>query len=62
MISKDFESIDSGMRTVKLGDMHLVCPKESAWDVFINGLSSFSDDFMESGRSQGIAEERSFFI
>jgi antitoxin VapB len=32
----------------KVGDMVLLVPKNKAWDVFMEGLSGFSDDFMAS--------------
>jgi antitoxin VapB len=30
----------------KMGDMVLLFPKNKAWDVFMEGLAGFSDDFM----------------
>jgi antitoxin VapB len=30
----------------KVGDMVLLFPKNKAWDVFMEGLAGFSDDFM----------------
>ncbi len=37
----------------KVGDAVLLFPKERAWETFLNGLSSFSDDFLSEGREQG---------
>ena len=31
----------------KVGDMVLLLPKNKAWDVFMQGLAGFSDDFMD---------------
>ena len=36
----------------------LLAPKEAAWDVFLEGLSSFTDDFYEGGREQAVQQER----
>jgi len=30
----------------KVGDLVMLIPKEKAWDVFIDSLNGFSDDFM----------------
>ncbi len=30
----------------KLGDMVLLIPKDKIWDVFVNSLDGFSEDFM----------------
>jgi antitoxin VapB len=34
----------------KIGDAVLLFPKDKQWDMFLTGLLSFSDDFMQSGR------------
>ena len=31
----------------KLGDAVLLIPREKAWEVFLDGLSGFSEDFMK---------------
>jgi len=42
----------------KVGDAVLLFPKERAWETFLNGLSSFSDDFLSEGREQGAPTPR----
>lgn len=42
----------------RLGDAVILIPKESLWQTFTEGLSSFTDDIFECGRDQGIQEER----
>jgi antitoxin VapB len=37
----------------KIGDAVLLVPREKAWEVFLDGLSGFSEDFMKDGREQG---------
>jgi len=38
----------------KIGDSVILFPKERAWETFILGLNSFSDDFLSNGREQGL--------
>lgn len=42
----------------KHGDAVLLIPHEKAWEVFMEGLSSFSEDFMKNGREQGVEQKR----
>lgn len=42
----------------KLGEVVYIFPKTSSWKVFMDGLSSFSDDFMSSRRQQGALQKR----
>ncbi len=42
----------------KLGDVVLLIPKEKLWDTFLNGLNSFSEDFLNDGREQANFEKR----
>ena len=42
----------------QLGAAILLVPKESLWQTFMDGLDSFTDDFFEDGRNQGVQNER----
>lgn len=42
----------------KFGNMVMLVPKEKAWETFLEGLHSFTDDFMADGRDQGVLQER----
>ena len=42
----------------RLGDAVLLLPKDKAWETFIDGLDSFTDDFFSDGRLQDIPVER----
>jgi antitoxin VapB len=42
----------------KVGNTVMLFPKELAWETFLNGLNSFTDDFFEEGRSQSVQEPR----
>jgi len=45
----------------KHGNTVLLIPHEKAWEVFIEGLSDFSEDFMKNGREQGVEQKRERF-
>jgi len=45
----------------KHGDVVIITPQNKAWESFLHGLDSFSDDFMEEGRDQGFNQEREGF-
>jgi antitoxin VapB len=42
----------------KIGDAVVLFPKDRQWDMFLNGLLGFSDDFMLSGRELNEQEDR----
>lgn len=42
----------------KVGNAVMLFPKERAWETFLNGLNSFTDDFFADGRSQGVQAPR----
>ena len=37
----------------KIGNTVMLFPKDQEWETFLEGLNSFSDDFMSEGRFQG---------
>ena len=45
----------------KHGNAVLLIPHEKAWEVFMEGLSGFSEDFMKNGREQGAEQKRERF-
>lgn len=42
----------------QLGNAVILVPKESAWQMFLYGLNSFTNDIFDEERNQGIQEER----
>ena len=42
----------------KLGEAVILMPKASAWEVFMDGINSFTEDFMASGREPEIRTAR----
>ena len=57
-LPKEFRFKDSEVGIARLGEAVMLFPKDSAWGIFLNGLGSFTYDFMENGREQCVAEER----
>jgi antitoxin VapB len=60
-LPKDFQFKGKDVYIQKHGDVVILIPHNKIWDVFLHGLNSFTDDFMESGRDQGVAETRESF-
>lgn len=57
-LPKEFQFVGEEVFIQRHGDAVLLIPHEKAWEVFIEGLSSFSEDFMHEGRDQGEDQER----
>jgi len=51
-----FQTEEVGIQ--KVGESIILYPKESAINTFIEGLNSFSDDFLSEGREHQINKER----
>ena len=57
-LPKDFQFKGDDVLIQKVGDAVILVPHEKSWEVFIQGLDHFSDDFMEHGRNQGVTQKR----
>jgi len=42
----------------RLGQAVMLFPKEASWQVFLNGIYGFTDDFLEGGRESATPTER----
>ena len=40
----------------KVGQTVMLFPKEQNWEIFLEGLKSFTSDFMEGERDQGVQQ------
>ena len=60
-LPKEFQFSGDDVYIQKHGDAVILIPHEKAWQVFLEGLNSFSDDFMSEGRDQGKDQERDSF-
>jgi antitoxin VapB len=60
-LPKDFRFSGDDVIIQRHGDAVILLPHDKAWETFLLGLNSFSDDFMKDGRDQGIDQERESF-
>ena len=57
-LPRDFQFSGDSVIIQKHGDAVILVPKDKAWETFLHGIHSFSDDFMAEGRQQGTDQER----
>jgi len=57
-LPKEYQFAGDDVFIQKHGDAVLLIPHEKAWEVFLEGLNGFSEDFMSEGRDQGENQER----
>ena len=57
-LPKEFQFKGEDVFIQKHGNAVLLIPHEKAWEVFMEGLSGFSEDYMKNGRDQGVDQER----
>ena len=57
-IPKEYQFSGDDVYIKKVGDAVLLFPVNKECEVFLNGLNSFSEDFMSEGRSQGMDQKR----
>ena len=60
-LPKEFQFNGEDVFIQKHGDAVILIPREKQWDVFLRGLNSFSEDFMQEGRDQGEPQVRETF-
>lgn len=52
-LPKEYRFSGNEVYIQKVGNSVMLFPKEQAWETFLSGLNSFSDDFLSDGRNQG---------
>jgi antitoxin VapB len=52
-LPKEYRFSGSEVYIQKVGHVVMLFPKDLAWEAFLNGLNSFTDDFLAEGRDQG---------
>jgi len=57
-LPKEFQFSGDEVFIQRHGDAVILIPHEKAWEVFMEGITSFSDDFMKNGRDQGQDQKR----
>ena len=57
-LPKEFQFSGKDVLIQKIGDAVILFPRDKSWEVFLHGLNSFTEDFMDEGREQGKNQER----
>ena len=50
-LPKEFRFSGNEIYAQKVGDAVLLVPKDKVWEVFLEGLNSFTDDYLSEGRA-----------
>ena len=57
-LPKKFRFEEDEVFVQRIGDAVLLTPKDAAWKTFMDGVNSFTDDFLADGRMQDIQQKR----
>ncbi len=57
-LPKKFRFAGDEVFVQKVGQAVVLMPKDSAWEIFMNGINSFTDDFFADGRDSGVDTAR----
>lgn len=57
-LPKEFRFAGDEVFVQRLGHAVMLFPKDAAWETFMNGLNSFSEDFLVDGREAETPVER----
>lgn len=57
-LPKEYQFKGDDVFIQKVGDAVLLLPVEKSWEIFLNGLHGFSDDFLDNGRIPAADKER----
>jgi antitoxin VapB len=57
-LPKEYKFNGESVYIQRVGEAVMLFPVDKEWEVFLNGLNSFSNDFMAEGRNQGIDQNR----
>ncbi len=62
-LPKEFQFLGEEVFIQRHGDAVLLIPHETVWEVFLEGLNGFSEDFMPEGRgrNKGVEQMREDF-
>lgn len=57
-LPKEYRFSGNEVYIQKVGNAVMLFPKERAWEIFLNGLNSFTEDFFADGRNQDVQAPR----
>jgi antitoxin VapB len=57
-LPKEYQFKGESVFIQKVGDAVILIPFDKAWETFLHGLNSFSDDYMSEGRLEELEQKR----
>lgn len=57
-LPKKFRLSGDEVYVQKVGQAVVLMPKESAWEIFMDGINSFTEDFFADGRNTEVSTTR----
>jgi len=57
-LPKEYKFNGESVYIQRVGEAVMLFPVDKEWEVFLNGLNSFSNDFMSEERNQGMDKNR----
>lgn len=57
-LPKKFRLSGSEVFVQRLGEAVILMPKDTVWEIFLNGINGFTEDIFEEGRMQEVQAER----
>lgn len=59
-LPKEYRFAGTEVYAQKIGDTVVLVPKEKAWETFLEGINSFTDDYIQimESRSNDVQDER----
>jgi antitoxin VapB len=57
-LPREFQFKGDDVLIQKVGEAVILVPHDKSWEVFLHGISGFTDDFMAGGRDQGVTQKR----
>lgn len=59
-LPKEYRFVGTEVYAQKIGDTVMLVPKEKVWETFLEGINSFTDDYIQimENRSDDVPDER----
>lgn len=59
-LPKEYRFVGTEVYAQKIGDTVMLVPKEKVWETFLEGINSFTDDYIQimESRSDDVPDER----
>lgn len=52
-LPKEYQFQGNDVLIQKVGNAVILLPHDKSWEVFLDGLNNFTNDFLDEGRNQG---------